>query len=527
MALVVLNAADNKASAYRPIIWDLTSNRTAYLSRGVTVVADDGGGFAEMTVGGAHTYIVGDIITGTAFATETTYNARAEVTGITGTTIVTDLAFTATDVGIATRTNDEFKTKVTAYTYASQPNPILSAASEPDLNTRIVLTSDHGLNAGDWVFIDSTTSYNGIQQLLTVPTTDSYVIGVTFVATETGNSRNLHVLGSKAVTQITVAGDTLFRFNVSSFMKADLSYDIAAIGGVTDIISPNDNSEVEYILEWVEVYNDKAGIPQEVDTTSITSGKQAYNTALQHEEPQNLTVFATDDSTKRFLTNIPDFAILRDDEEIQLHFITFETSLKVRIIEYDALTGGTPTVTTSASKTITDGRGIVTVSGSIYLASTKRIEVKLVDNAGTTDLSETRTFKILPSICDKPRLQWLNRLGGIDSYTFTGDVERKVSASKSVFTRGLAVGFGVGDSGDNILGVEADNDFSIWTDFLSNDYGIWMEELITSNKAWRVSGSDQIPIIITRNKATTTDTGSIKQINITYQNANALNIQDA
>lgn len=525
MTLSLLTEPDDKASAYRPVIWEVQTNRLSYESNNVTAVSDSGSGFCQFEVG-SHNFKQFDVITGSGF-TDTSYNVRAQVTGFGATSINVDIPFNATDTGVATRTNDDFKVKGTVFSHKGQPITISTSTLETDGNTRLVSPSNHGLAVGDWVEVTGTTSYNGIHQVLRVPFPNSYVIEVAFVGSESGTSQNLFRLGSKTQNQITVGSDELFRFNFANFLAAALTSDIAPLTGVVDVITPNDNSETEYAIQWVEIYNDKNGLQTEYDTLDNNTGKQAFNATLQHQDTQDLQAYFVESAVKLFLTNQPSLLPLRRDEDYQLHFISTSASLKVRIIEYDAITAGSPTVTTSASKTIIDDRGIVTLTGSGLLASTKRLEVRLINDAETSFLSAAQSFLVLPVLgCEKVRLTWLNRLGGFDSYTFIGSEVRGIDSEIITYTKGLDIGFDVQDAGETILGVTANNEFSIWSEFVKGETAEWLEELITSPQVYLVDGTDHVPVIVTSRGMKTKDSEDVVQFNITYRMANKLILQN-
>lgn len=94
----------------RPIYFNVTSDRyTNFAFTGITV--DNNGGFCRFTLGSSHGILAGDVLTPTLFSDS--INVRQTVTGVTGTTVTTDLAWpTPADTsGTVTRTNDNFRIK--------------------------------------------------------------------------------------------------------------------------------------------------------------------------------------------------------------------------------------------------------------------------------------------------------------------------------------------------------------------------------------------------------------------------------
>lgn len=530
MTVSLLTQPSTHVSAYRPITWEVTSNRTPFESLNVTAVADSGGGFCQFTVG-THTFKQFDIITGTGF-TDTSYNVRAEVTGFSATTINVNIVFNATDTGIATRTNDNFKIKSTIYTYEGAQYTLFGQAADFDGNLRVSTLSPHGLLPGGWVKLAG-TAYDGIHQVVRINAPDQFVIAATFTSSSGGTANNLDLLGTKHQSEIIVGATSLFRFNLSNFLQTVVSYDVAPLGSGSDIISPNDNSEKEYIVTFLEQYDDVAGLTKDQDSLDNDTGKQVFNTTLQHEDTQDMVRFIADSASKEFLTNQPNglfyqtSARLRRDEEVHLHFITTESAVTFRLIEYDQVVGGSPTITNSASKTITGGRGIFTIDASTLLASTKRIDVRLRNNADTLFITQVQRFIIDErSLCNGVRLTWLNRLGGEDSFTFMANNERAVNSNRVQFTKGITEGFALTDRGRTDLGVVAGNSYSAVSDFLPRATAEWLEELATSPLVFRISGTDRIPVVITSTSVTTTSKEGMARIEIEYADANDIIVQN-
>ena len=181
---------------------------------------------------------------------------------------------------------------------------------------------------------------------------------------------------------------------------------------------------------------------------------------------------------------------------------------------------------------------------------------------GWQEVSETRYYKLDTedaSPYDDVRFHWLNRAGGIDSYTAKRNVIEGVSVSKStiektvgqrMFLKELPIltgddnGSGTYQPSTNVFNVDASKTNSVYTEPLNKGVAKWLEELITSPNVWieleneaslransdtghaNPSTSNYFPVIITNNSIDTVDEekGLVK-FNIEYSHSHKINTQ--
>ena len=196
-------------------------------------------------------------------------------------------------------------------------------------------------------------------------------------------------------------------------------------------------------------------------------------------------------------------------------------------------------------------------------------EAHLRLNTGSTtyECSETRYYKIdTEDECgayDFVRFHWLNRLGGIDSYTAKRDVTESVSVNKTFFERKAPnqiyiqqydgntftthndpLGGDLYKGQIDTLSITATKGGSVFTEPLNTTQAKWLEELITSPNVWieleteaskrantinptsHPSTRDYMPVIIQNsNINTVSQSEGLVKFNIDYIFSHKLNTQ--
>ena len=196
-------------------------------------------------------------------------------------------------------------------------------------------------------------------------------------------------------------------------------------------------------------------------------------------------------------------------------------------------------------------------------------EAALRLNTGSTtyECSETRYYKIdTEDECgayDFVRFHWLNRLGGIDSYTAKRDVTESVSVNKTFFERKAPnqiyiqqydgntftthndpLGGDLYKGQIDTLSITATKGGSVFTEPLNTTQAKWLEELITSPNVWieleteaskrantinptsHPSTRDYMPVIIQNsNINTVSQSEGLVKFNIDYIFSHKLNTQ--
>lgn len=522
MSITLLNQPNAISSAYRPIKWDVQTDRVGSESVDVTAtflfdLTKTRYAFSPNTFNEA---LIGDIIIGSGF-TDDRYNIRQEIETTSATFVTTFLLFPgATDTGVLTRANDNLQIKGEAWIFNKAKINILSitdlGGGKVSIETNIV----HDYKINELAEITETTDYNGISPITAIIDTTHFEIAKTFTSTQTGKVRGATLIGSKRQQLIKVGTDELFRFDFSNFLQSALSHDLETLGQIL-IVSPTPNSVIEYVIQFIEEFDDKDGLIKQ-ESTIITSIKRAVNTTLQHIETQNLNVFTQDNTSKRFLTNAPDKVIAITEEE-QLSFLTNEASAKYKLKKFDAQ-GGLLLTSILGVVTIVNNRGVIPVQVTTPI-NYDNFTIELLDSNDVV-ISEAQKFILdLKCFANPIRMWWLNKLGGFDAFTFTGDIKESIRSKQTSYERDLGFSFDVKDRGETVLGVKAENRLEAFSDFMTRDEAEWLQELYTSPQVFLQEGTDIIPIVILSRRQKTFDSDDLIQFKIQYKPANELILQ--
>ena len=219
----------------------------------------------------------------------------------------------------------------------------------------------------------------------------------------------------------------------------------------------------------------------------------------------------------KFLTKSSRTIGVCKEDNVYLSFITppdtpaFPNSIDTALVQlYDSsgslLHAGLTSVLILGSKMGTLNTGVLSLSfATYYTGSVDFTDVELsyytvsIGEADTgdpigdyTQITEEFTYKLNKSCCnDKQlRLQWMNRLGGVDSYTFDGSVDfAEVTRSSN---GKVALGWNIGSlsphksSSEGLYKYDSQSvqQYSITTDLLNNTEALWLSELLSSSKVY-------------------------------------------
>jgi hypothetical protein len=257
--------------------------------------------------------------------------------------------------------------------------------------------------------------------------------------------------------------------------------------------------------------------------------------------------------TTPFLTNYPNpvgssYPICPNEN----HYISFiqNTSNAVKVETLDSAGAlidlGLFSVTPNANLVPTTiGVGMVNLasqtyfSGSVNMANANISEYRIyVGNAfliGSNWLfvqaSEVRVFKKIECCAERStRLHWLNRLGGIDAYTFSSKkkIEQKnkselaqvpqtwsyTTPPTTIYDRGL---FKIAQEVNVVYEVESK--------FYTEAEGAWIAELLSSPEVYLETSLGLVAVVITDSSITTTENNELLNVTISFVEANNISVQ--
>lgn len=147
---------------------------------------------------------------------------------------------------------------------------------------------------------------------------------------------------------------------------------------------------------------------------------------------------------------------------------------------------------------------VLHVPSSVF-ASGSQLVFKLLD--GVT-VMHTRTVNII-KVCypNYQTLVWLNEVGGLDCYTFHVLGQSEVQAEKETI---------YSLNGTQVISSKSDILYSYTTKIESESVRLWLSELISSPRVWRLDTQDLVEIT---DYSLPVVSSELAQINITFKNA--------
>ena len=156
------------------------------------------------------------------------------------------------------------------------------------------------------------------------------------------------------------------------------------------------------------------------------------------------------------------------------------------------------------------------------------LEVYVSDDLSQSSGTERRVY--VPDFSakkNKIRFAWLNPLGGIDHYTFTGSKASQVDVDKrDLFEKARAYPFSSTDIKTGILKVDGTKNLFAFSDFENTETYEWLSEIITSPYVWVVEDGDYIPVVIT-NKSMQVENEELVQLKLEYRKSIQRSVQHA
>jgi hypothetical protein len=117
---------------------------------------------------------------------------------------------------------------------------------------------------------------------------------------------------------------------------------------------------------------------------------------------------------------------------------------------------------------------------------------------GLTASSEKFCYEIkcLRSFTDSIRLAWLNRLGGIDYWTFRFIESNNIRLVRNNYNKNLNYGSTKRDRSLSTYKLDYYNEWTVVSDILDDETSEWLAELATSTEVYWIRGAELIPITI-------------------------------
>lgn len=306
------------------------------------------------------------------------------------------------------------------------------------------------------------------------------------------------------------------KVNVSPLLESRVSVDI----NLSDNrILPNSNSYVQYEVKFGEAYG-SSGTVVYPNLTTI-SGKYLWNAVLDYPTFCN---YASGDYIGNFLTENPYLKSgieLTADDNAWLYWNNYNLDTSyVKVLTYDSANTliGTFKIdnkygTSRFLRIPTGPYNILDIPDAQFTLGVQPIITGSVAyytvqtfNSSNVPISIEAEYKIIADCTryEKRRLQFLNELGGYDTFNFTLVSKETMDIERSMYKKDL------GSYGSSYSFVNSPNDraysqyhtkikdkVSIQSDWVTQDQLAWLEQLVTSPDVRLDDGLYLIPINIT------------------------------
>lgn len=298
-------------------------------------------------------------------------------------------------------------------------------------------------------------------------------------------------------------------FDASRIIEASVTHDIDLNYGALGF-SANNNSFKKFYISFGEEYGSTVTLYPDLETSDDI---YAFNGAIDYFDfvDYDKDDYLLSSSSKKFLTNSPAQNI-RTTERAWVYSVcdvpSNYTHINIRVFD----SAGTVLTTINFGNSITLATDkfirwmldmpVLDALYPGYFIDGNYIEVYAVN--GLTTISESKRFYITDECTkyDIYRLHFLNKLGGVDSFSFTLVSKKETSIKKSKYKRTLGTLTGgqylysKSDRSEHTLSTASDDTISIKSNWINEDQSIWLKELVESPIVFQEVNGELIPITI-------------------------------
>ena len=275
---------------------------------------------------------------------------------------------------------------------------------------------------------------------------------------------------------------TNVKIDVSPVIKNYVTYDIDNV--YSTIWAANSNSKAAYYVQFGEVY-DVSGVPTIYAnlTRNPTSGsKYAYNSIFDFENFTSNILNSYRVESYGFLKSNPENITIKENQDF---FISYYDPNQVVTRVYLTTTGASPIIVTAASTGTNYGfnlgikwSDLSSIASQILVNGFYDITLYNVSNAVVTTTRvyvETCTDKF-----DMYRLNWLNNLGGWESFNFDKVSTKNIQIDRTQYKKPLPLNYSTGNRLKTNYNTILSESVSIASNWITDAQADWMVGLMTS-----------------------------------------------
>jgi hypothetical protein len=145
--------------------------------------------------------------------------------------------------------------------------------------------------------------------------------------------------------------------------------------------------------------------------------------------------------------------------------------------------------------------------------------------------SELRTFNVIDCCGDRRvRLHWMNRLGGIDAYTFTSKKTVSEKSKSTIGQKPLSFGYTYPpatsyDRGQYKIQTEAIKEYEVESTFYDLAAGVWIAELLTSPEVYMETSDGLIAVVVDDSSIKLEESDELLSLSVKFVESNYISVQ--
>lgn len=415
----------------------------------------------------------------------------------------------------------------------------------------LVGTQPLPLVVGDFVYLENAGVYNGVHRVSSINngvegvsvtgffidtpvTTNTTLPGILKQAVEVSKYYNNY----NAVVDVYISGSFVVRlrtrrnfnnefvFDLSSIIQEYLGSDLLALGTSTASTSVDLSKEVyiQYAEEYDVITNGLAELTLTAFTDDSANTFTGVNSTVPYVFMNDFVIssvnYNLDDYWQNNITGSNAYNVLSQQPDVRL---SSNDSYQLSFINGATQSGGVPwgpgsidldlivsdydsqnTLISTTTVNIASGQGDtlidvynVPVGPANLTLSANAVKYEVYARLAGNKITNTKTF-IIEDECSPTRIErrfeWVNKLGGIDAFTFKGKESRDIDVEKRTFKRVLNSVRTIPERSVTTFGVETKDVYTVNSGIVNKEEREWLLSLVESPEVYLIVDGYRLPV---------------------------------
>lgn len=362
-----------------------------------------------------------------------------------------------------------------------------------------------GLTFGDTYLIGSYVG-NKLGLEFTQNISTQLFVGDTITIEKDNISINPWISGQATILSIT--NSTLSGYSKTVFTSIDLQSPVFSSnesGSITNVFRYGTSSGVKFGWNAARQYDDFSDFQTDYvmstsspNTQFLTSYDTAYFGNLTLKKP----IYSNEYETLDLITGTATFTTLSNLYARYFYYNSAGSLIGSEAINFGSTTNVFRfTIPTGTANILSQGG-----SGSQFLNNGTLASYIVQAGVGngitplpSNPISLGFVYEIIPDCrpYEVIRLAFLNKLGGYDYWSFNLVSRFTSQVKRTQIDRALRPQYSIGDRGRDVIYSEAVENWTINSDFLTDDQALFVRELVESSSVFYIDGINQLPVVIT------------------------------